>query len=43
MKENELIQSEIINGGTTDQTPIEIMLQIDDEGRTTARKLYDYL
>ncbi len=28
---------------TTTQTPIEIALQVDGEGRTTARKLYDFL
>lgn len=28
---------------TNDKTPIEIALQIDDEGRTTARKLYEFL
>jgi anti-repressor protein len=28
---------------TTTQTPIEIALQIDDEGMTTARKLYEFL
>lgn len=28
---------------TSKQTPIEIALQIDEEGKTTARKLYEYL
>lgn len=28
---------------TTTQTPIEIALQVDGEGRTTARKLYEFL
>lgn len=28
---------------TAPQTPIEIALQVDGEGRTTARKLYDFL
>lgn len=27
----------------TSQTPIEIALQVDGEGRTTARKLYEFL
>lgn len=27
----------------TKQTPIEIMLQVDGEGKTTARKLYEFL
>lgn len=28
---------------TTDKTPIEVMLNIDNEGYTTARNLYDFL
>lgn len=28
---------------TTNQTPIEIVLQIDDEGYTTSKKLYEWL
>lgn len=28
---------------TTHQTPIEIALGIDEQGLTTARKLYDFL
>lgn len=27
----------------TNQTPIEILLQVDEEGKTTARKLYEFL
>lgn len=27
----------------SNQTPIEILLQVDGEGKTTARKLYDFL
>ena len=39
----ELIKSNTIEGEIPDQTPIEIMLQIDENGNTTARKLYIYL
>lgn len=28
---------------TTNLTPIEVVLEIDEEGRTTARKLYNFL
>jgi len=35
------MKSEIMN--TTNQTPIEVMLKIDDEGYTTARNLYEFL
>lgn len=37
---NNLIHTTI---DTSKQTPIEIALQIDEEGKTTARKLYEYL
>lgn len=37
---NDLIHRTI---DTSKQTPIEIALQIDEEGKTTARKLYEYL
>jgi phage anti-repressor protein len=43
MENNQLTKLNTIEGGITDQTPIEIMLQIDEEGKTTARKLYSYL
>lgn len=33
--------NELIN--TTKQTPIEILLGVDEKGRTTARKLYEFL
>lgn len=35
------MKSEIMN--TTNQTPIEVMLKIDEEGYTTARNLYEFL
>ena len=38
------IFNEVFNAGDTSKlTPIEIALGIDNEGRTTARKLYDFL
>lgn len=43
IRKDEIVKTNIINGGETDQTPIEIMLGIDEEGKTTARKLYNYL
>lgn len=38
---NEMIYTKTVD--TSKQTPIEIALQIDEEGKTTARKLYEYL
>lgn len=34
--------NEIMNN-TADQTPIEVVLGIDEKGTTTARKLYSFL
>lgn len=39
----EIVKSNVIQGESTTQTPIEIMLDIDENGKTTARKLYEYL
>lgn len=36
-------QLEKINNVDTDNTPIEVLLDIDDNGMTTAKKLYDFL
>lgn len=40
---NNLTKTNVIDGGNTNLTPIEIMLGVDNEGRTTARKLYEFL
>jgi anti-repressor protein len=32
-----------LNAGSTNLTPIEIMLGVDEQGRTTAKKLYEFL
>ena len=42
-RENEIQRTNVINKGETKLTPIEVMLDIQDDGTTTARKLYDYL
>ncbi|NFI04354.1 hypothetical protein FC959_08060 [Clostridium botulinum] len=39
---NDLVQSDL-NNQIINLTPIEIVLGIDQEGRTTARKLYEFL
>lgn len=43
MKNNNIFNEVFGNVDTTKLTPIEIALGIDNEGRTTATKLYDYL
>jgi phage anti-repressor protein len=44
MKGNESMENELkVKSLKDQQTPIEIALEIDEEGRTTARKLYDFL
>lgn len=40
---NNLIESNIQKFETTDLTPIEIALGVDEKGRTTAKKLYEFL
>lgn len=41
---NEVFVNEVfVNADTSDLTPIEIALGIDKEGRTTAKKLYQFL
>jgi len=40
---NELAAANIINQDSTLLTPIEVMLGVDEQGRTTARKLYEFL
>lgn len=42
MEDNKVVQENIINFKHI-QTPIEIELGIDEEGKTTARKLYEFL
>lgn len=42
-KENELETVNTVHNTDTDRTPIEIALQIDEDGMTTASKLYDFL
>lgn len=43
MKRNEIITNGTGNISEMDKTPIEILLGIDDEGKTTAKKLYEFL
>lgn len=42
-RKNELETVNTVHNTDTDRTPIEIALQIDDEGMTTASKLYEFL
>lgn len=43
MSNQQLIRLEIQQVENTNLTPIEIALGIDEEGRTTAKKLYEFL
>ena len=41
--ENKITNTNVINGRMSDLTPIEIMLEVDENGETTAKKLYEFL